>query len=222
MPVFRIGEGLIFPDPSLAENDGLLGIGGDLSPERLILAYESGIFPWFNEGYPLLWWSPDPRFVLFPVELKIRRSLAKLIRSQRFKITFDRAFSDVIWQCSRVPRAGQEGTWITNDMAKAYQKLHELGVAHSCEVWRGHQLVGGLYGVSLGPFFFGESMFHKESSASQVALVSLCERFKDAVLIDCQVETEHFKRMGARFIPRSHFLQLLREHISDESLWDKT
>ncbi|PIE01967.1 MAG: leucyl/phenylalanyl-tRNA--protein transferase [Acidobacteria bacterium] len=220
MSVFRIGKELVFPSPDLADEDGLLGIGGDLSPMRLLSAYQSGIFPWFNDDSPILWWSPDPRFVLFPRELKVRRSLAKIIRSKRFRVTFDTAFKDVIWQCSRVPRRGQEGTWITDEMRTAYTALHQMGWAHSCEVWIGHQLVGGLYGVCMGSFFFGESMFHKESNASQVALVALCDRLKKATLIDCQIETPHFRRMGARFIARSEFLSLLSEHLLDPVVWD--
>ena len=222
MPVFRIGPGLVFPDPELSNKDGLLGIGGNLSPDRLLLAYQNGIFPWYNPGDPVLWWSPDPRFVLFPKELKVSRSLKKIARSHRFRVTFDSAFSDVIWQCSRTPRPGQTGTWITMEMMEAYLKLHQLGWAHSCEVWNGHKLAGGLYGLSMGPFFFGESMFHKESNASQVALVALCERLQDAVLIDCQVETPHFGRMGARFIPRKEFLEVLREHLTEDPIWQKT
>jgi len=219
MPVFRLGPELIFPRPELGEKEGILAVGGDLSVDRLLLAYENGIFPWFSPGDPVCWWSPDPRFVLYPNELIVRKSLRKVIRSNKFKITYDTAFADVVWQCARSPRTDQEGTWITKEMQEAYIRLHKSGWAHSCEAWHGSLLVGGLYGVSIGPFFFGESMFHRESNASQVALVALCSRLKDAVLIDCQVETPHFKRMGARMIPRSDFLQILREHIADNPVW---
>jgi len=222
VPVYQLGSQLAFPDPELAEEHGLLAIGGDLSPKRLLLAYQIGIFPWFNEGDPIYWWSPDPRFVLYPKEIKIRRSLRKVIRSDRFHITYDKAFEEVIWQCACSKRDGQPGTWITRDMMDAYVQLHRMGFAHSCEAWIGHQLAGGLYGISMGPFFFGESMFHRASNASQVALVALCERLQDAVLIDCQVETPHFERMGARFIERAAFLQTLQEHMAAPSIWEQT
>lgn len=208
-----------FPDVKLAlrEPDGLLAVGGDLSVERLVYAYAHGIFPWYSEGQPILWWSPDPRMVLFPDEIKISRSLAKKIRQQSFKITFDNNFIDVISACSK-PRlekgVEQNETWILDEMIDAYVKLHEAGYAHSVECWQGNQLVGGLYGVAIGNVFFGESMFSRVSNASKVAFVFLCKQLEKwgYKLIDCQVYTAHLESLGAKMISRKKFITLIQEY----------
>lgn len=201
-----------FPDPkyALVEPDGLLAVGGDLSPARLLNAYRQGIFPWYSEGQPILWWSPNPRAVLFPERLNISRSLRKTLRKRPFRITLDNAFAEVIEACSE-PREGQDGTWITEEMKQAYLHLHHIGFAHSAECWDGDTLVGGLYGVSLGHVFFGESMFARRSDASKIAFVHLVEQLKDwgFGLIDCQVHTGHLASLGAEDIPREKFLGLL-------------
>lgn len=217
MPVFRLSNKIIFPAPELAEKDGLLAIGGDLSEERLIAAYSMGIFPWFSEGYPILWWSPDPRLVLFPDELKVSRSLRKIIKKGIFNVTMNTAFEEVIRNCSEIDRKGQDRTWITEDMMEAYARLHKSGYAHSVESWHNGKLVGGLYGIVLGKLFFGESMFSRMSNASKVAFVTLVERLKelDFKLIDCQVTTEHLISLGAREVPRKRFLEMLREALED-------
>ena len=201
-----------FPDvqQALRDPDGLLAAGGDLSPARLLKAYRLGIFPWFSDGQPILWWSPDPRMVLFPDELKISRSLAKILRQERFRITVDTNLDAVIRQCAE-PRRDAQGTWITQDMITAYNCLHQLGYAHSFEAWQDDQLVGGLYGVALGKIFFGESMFSRVSNASKVAFVHLVSQLKEKSfhLIDCQVETAHLGSLGARNIPRQQFIRIL-------------
>lgn len=217
MPVFRLTEAVAFPSPHYAEPDGLLAIGGDLSPERLMLAYGLGIFPWYAEHTPILWWSPNPRLVLFPGELRVAKSLQRIIKKNLFTVTFDRAFLQVIRQCASAPRKQEEGTWIVPEMVEAYYRLHRLGYAHSVESWYDGELVGGLYGVSLGPVFFGESMFTRMTDASKVAFVHLVQmlgrwRF---LLIDCQVTTSHLQRFGAREIPRRRFLALLREGLRE-------
>ncbi len=222
MPVFQLTEDLIFPPPELAQNNGLLAVGGDLSIDRLVLAYSMGIFPWYSDGYPILWWSPNPRLVLFPGELKVSRSLRQAIRKRSFEITFDKAFEKVIKECSAIRRKHEEGTWITPDMIEAYVQLHKAGYAHSVEAWADegcNELAGGLYGVVLGKAFFGESMFAKQSDASKVAFVSLVEQLADRgfELIDCQVTTAHLKRFGAREIPRSEFLSRLRKALRQQS-----
>ncbi len=216
MPVFEIPEDLIFPPPHLAEKNGLLGVGGDLSEERLLLAYSMGIFPWYSEGEPILWWSPDPRLVLFLDELKISRSLKQTLKKGIYRVTMDEAFEDVIKECARVHLEKDGNTWITNEMINAYIRLHRTGYAHSVEVWNDKELSGGLYGVSLGRAFFGESMFTKRSDASKVALVYLVRHLKNwnFEFIDCQVPTEHLKRMGAREIPRTEFLQMLKRALN--------
>jgi leucyl/phenylalanyl-tRNA--protein transferase len=213
MPVYRLRDELVFPPPELGEESGLLAVGGDLSPARLLLAYSMGIFPWFSDNDPLLWWSPDPRCVLFPHELHVSRSLNKLLRQERFSVTFNQAFGEVIAACSKVDRKQGEGTWITPDMLMAYQLLHRLGYAHSIEAWRDGQLAGGLYGVGLGRFFFGESMFHRVSNASKVAFVTLISTLQQRkfLLIDCQMPSQALFTLGARNIPRSEFLALLRQ-----------
>ena len=200
---------------ALAEPNGLLAAGGDLSPERLIAAYRRGIFPWFSAGQPILWWSPDPRMVLFVDEFRISRSLAKRVRCRRFEIRIDTAFRDVIDSCAAMPRRGQRGTWITQEMIDAYVELHRRGVAHSVEAWRDGQLCGGLYGMALGRVFFGESMFAQETDASKVALVHLVTllRKQGVPMIDCQQETAHLGSFGARPIPRETFAGHLGELI---------
>ncbi len=198
---------------------GLLAVGGDLAPERLLLAYRHGIFPWFSAGEPILWWSPDPRCVLFPDRLRISRSMRQLIRSGIFTITFDACFADVMTACQE-ERQGREGTWITAGMKAAYVRLHEMGLAHSVEVWREDSLAGGLYGVSLGRIFCGESMFSRVANASKAALIALVQQLaaRDFQLIDCQIHSEHLQKLGAEMIPRDGFLRLLRRSLARESL----
>jgi len=207
--IFRLDERLIFPDPALAEEDGLLAFGGDLSVGRLLLAYQNGIFPWYNADTPILWYSPHDRFVLFPAELKISKSMRQILRSDRFAVTYDQCFGKVIEACSVAKRTGQDGTWITADMKNAYINLHREGHAHSVEVWENGELAGGLYGVETGLVFCGESMFSKASNASKTALISLCQTGKYE-LIDCQVHTEHLESMGARMISRKEYMALLQ------------
>nr|WP_294896975.1 leucyl/phenylalanyl-tRNA--protein transferase [uncultured Pedobacter sp.] len=206
--IFQLIDELIFPDPALAEEDGLLAIGGDLSLERLVLAYQNGIFPWFNEDDPILWYSPPKRFVLFPDEVKISKSMHQLLRSKKFRVTHNHNFDAVIRNCANSKREGQDGTWINSQMLLAYANLHKKGFAHSIEVWEGNELVGGLYGVLINKVFCGESMFAKKSNASKTALIWLCEN-ADIKLIDCQVYTKHLESMGARMISREDFLDFL-------------
>jgi leucyl/phenylalanyl-tRNA--protein transferase len=212
MPVYRLPDELVFPPPEFAEKDGLLAVGGDLSEHRIVKAYSMGIFPWYTEGSPILWWSPDPRLVLFPSELKVSRSLRQIIKKNIFEITMDTTFESVIKGCARVKRHGQDGTWITDEMLEAYMKLHDRGYAHSVESRLEGKLVGGLYGVSLGGVFFGESMFATIKDASKVAFVKFVRKLMEweYTLIDCQVKTSHLIRFGAREIPRSEFLKCLR------------
>lgn len=204
-----------FPPTYLAmsDPDGLLAIGGDLTPEWLLTAYQQGIFPWFNEEDPILWWTPNPRSVLFIEALKVRRSLKKTIRKKHFTVTFDQAFPEVMQLCASTPRNDQDGTWITPQMRLAYEKLHAQGQAHSVEVWHQDRLVGGLYGVSIGRVFFGESMFSHMPDASKVALVALSEQLKHwgFRIIDTQVETPHLSSLGAKLIPREQFESILAE-----------
>lgn len=212
----------IFPDVELAltEPDGLLAVGGDLSVERLIFAYQHGIFPWYSDGQPILWWSPNPRMVLKPNEIKVSRSLTKTIRKQNFKVTLDQNFKDVISACSK-PRmengTEQTETWILGEMIEAYLKLHEAGYAHSVECWQDNKLVGGLYGIAIGNVFFGESMFSRVSDASKVAFVFLSNQLEEwgYQLIDCQVYTSHLESLGAYMIPRKQFTSLLENYTSD-------
>lgn len=224
MAIFSLNHDLTFPPPELAEPDGLLAIGGDLSPRRLLLAYRMGIFPWYAPGTPILWWSPDPRLVLFPDELKVSHSLRRVLKKGRFRVTFDKAFRAVIEACALVRVRKGEETWLVPEMIEAYHRLHRIGAAHSVETWLDGALVGGLYGVALGRVFFGESMFSVVSDASKVALVHLVERLKalDFVFIDCQVTTGHLKRLGAREIPRSEFLEQLRRATrqATPAFWD--
>jgi leucyl/phenylalanyl-tRNA--protein transferase len=207
--IFQLDERLLFPEPSLAEEDGLLALGGDLSVDRLLLAYQNGIFPWYSDDTPILWYSPHERFVLFPDELRISKSMTQVLRSGRFTVTANQCFDRVIDACSVAKRGGQDGTWITDDMKKAYTELHRHGHAHSIEVWEEDQLVGGLYGVPVGTVFCGESMFSKVSNASKTALISLCQSGKYK-LIDCQVHTEHLESMGARLISREEYMNILK------------
>ncbi|WP_257667429.1 leucyl/phenylalanyl-tRNA--protein transferase [Parapedobacter tibetensis] len=207
--IFQLDDDDIgFPNPTLAESDGLLAIGGDLRPDRLIAAYQNGIFPWYSDETPILWYSPHERFVLFPEELKISKSMRRMRRSGAFEVTLDKAFAEVITACALQPRRGQEGTWITADMQKAYTSLHVLEIAHSVEVWQEGQLVGGLYGIALGDVFCGESMFSQTPNASKAALIGLCQT-QHYRLIDCQVYTEHLASMGARMIPREVYMGFL-------------
>ncbi len=210
MPVWKLDHRLWFPPPEEAE-DGLLAVGGDLRPERLLLAYSRGIFPWYEEGIPILWHSPDPRLVLEASSLHVPRSLRKTLRKHIYDIRYDTAFAQVIAECARARRPGQRGTWITRDMRAAYQRLHDSGFAHSVEAWQEGKLVGGVYGVSLGGAFFGESMFARAPDASKVAFVTLVERLREweIELIDCQVHTEHLARFGAEEWPRARFLRAL-------------
>ncbi len=214
MPVYHIPEEYIFPHPDDADPNGLLGIGGDLHPVRLLLAYEHGIFPWFGEHDPVLWWCPDPRFVLFPEKLKVHKSMRSYFNQNKFRVTYDTEFSSVILACSRIKRNGQKGTWITSEMMDAYNTLHELGYAHSIEVWKDHKLVGGLYGIALGKIFFGESMFSIEPNASKFGFISLVRRLieQNFQLIDCQQETAHLQSLGAELIPRKEFLEILSKN----------
>lgn len=207
----RIRYELTFPDPNDADESGILAFGGDLTPSRLMLAYRSGIFPWYSAGDPILWWSPDPRFILNLDDFKLRRSLRK--RLKHFDVRFDTAFREVIRSCAAMPRPGQQGTWIVPEMIEAYEELHAMGYAHSVEAWQEGRLVGGLYGVAVGGVFCGESMFSHVSDASKAALTALVEHLKARrfEMIDSQVPTDHLKRLGAVEVPRSHYLERLAE-----------
>jgi leucyl/phenylalanyl-tRNA--protein transferase len=211
--MYLLSEDLVFPPINLANKDGLLAVGGDLTPERLILAYKSGIFPWYNQGEPIIWYSPNPRMVLFPKSLKISKSMKQIIRKKQFKATFNQNFSEVISNCKNSYREGQGGTWITDEMHQAYINLHKLGVAKSVEVWEGNELVGGLYGIDLGQVFCGESMFSKMSNASKFAFIYLAQKLEkeNYKLIDCQVYNEHLASLGAEEISRSVFLTYLKK-----------
>jgi leucyl/phenylalanyl-tRNA--protein transferase len=215
MPLFALDKQLIFPPVHLAEPDGLLAVGGDLTTDRLLLAYRTGIFPWY-EGDHILWWSPDPRFVLFPADLKISKSMRVLLKRNAFEFTVNEAFTAVINSCKTISRKEQDGTWITDEVKKAYTRLHELGYAQSAEVWQNGELAGGLYGIRLGKVFFGESMFSKQSNASKYAFISYVQQIKTegVQLIDCQVYTEHLQSLGANMISRDIFISLLRELLA--------
>ncbi|HET6256273.1 MAG TPA: leucyl/phenylalanyl-tRNA--protein transferase [Puia sp.] len=212
--MFILNNELLFPPQELAEPDGLLAVGGDLSRERLLLGYRQGIFPWY-EGHHILWWCPDPRFVLFPPQLRVSKSMRQLIRRQTFEFRIDSDFRQVISRCKTISRRGQESTWITDEVREAYIALHLAGYAHSAEVWQGPALVGGLYGIRMGKVFFGESMFSTVSNASKYAFILYVQQLQSegVELIDCQVYTEHLESLGARMIPRPEFLQLLDELI---------
>lgn len=223
MALYRLSREPVFPDPEDAEPDGLLAVGGDLSARRLLAAYQRGIFPWFSERGPILWWSPDPRLVLRPEWLHVPRSLARTLRRGRFAVRADTAFAEVIARCARTRRPGQKGTWITPEMAGAYQRLHRLGFAHSFEAWEGADLAGGLYGVSLGGAFFGESMFSERPDASKAAFATAVPWLaaRGISLVDCQVRTEHLARFGAREIPRAAFLADLARALERPTLRGK-
>lgn len=221
MPVFSLSPQLIFPPPAYAEPDGLLAIGGDLEPDRLLLAYESGIFPWYSPGDPILWWSPDPRFVITPGQHKVSKSMKQILKRGTFRITINKAFDQVISSCKTISRPGQEGTWITSEMKNAYLTLHKQGLAHSVEAWMGDELAGGLYGVALGGAFFGESMFSSVSNASKAAFLTLADHLKELGfgLIDCQVYTKHLESLGAVMIPREEFLDRLRTETEKDPIF---
>ena len=214
MSLWVIDNELIFPPAETAEPDGLLAIGGDLTTERLLLAYKNGIFPWY-EGEHILWWCPDPRFVLFPDEIKISRTTRSIIDSGEFEFSINKAFSQVIHECKKIPRPGQEGTWITDEVEMAYNQMHELGHAHCAEVWKNGELAGGLYGIKIGKVFFGESMFSRASNASKVAFSLFVGQLKKEgiQLIDCQVYTKYLESFGARMISRSDFLKQIKSLI---------
>ena len=209
--MYRLTDALLFPSPEQASAEGIVAVGGDLLPERVMLAYRKGIFPWFESDDFLLWWSPDPRMVLFPDQLKISKSMRTVLRKKRFEVTFNKAFDQVVEACAKVKRFGQNGTWITPGLMEVYSTLHTQGHAHSVEVWEEGSLVGGLYGIDLGTVFCGESMFSKSSNASKVALIFLVKELKKNKyeLIDCQVPTQHLASMGAVPISRTKFLTFL-------------
>jgi leucyl/phenylalanyl-tRNA--protein transferase len=219
VPVFRLNDQLLFPPPELAEAGGLLAVGGDLRPERLLAAYRSGIFPWYSEGEPIWWHSPDPRFVLEPEKLHVPRSLAKILRRGDYEIRFDTSFVQVMTACARSPRPNQRGTWITRAMVRAYQELFARGMAHSAEAWQDGKLVGGLYGVSLGDVYFGESMFADAPDASKCAFAVLVRwmQARGVALIDSQVHTEHLARFGAEHWPRVAYLERLHALVDRET-----
>lgn len=209
--MYILTQDLFFPPVSNANADGILALGGDLSPDRLLLAYKSGIFPWFEDDEPIIWWSPNPRMVLFLDELVVSKSMRNILNRNVFKVTFNQNFRAVISNCQNIKRNGQNGTWITNDMIEAYCKLNEMGVAKSVEVWQNDELVGGLYGIDLGHIFCGESMFSKVSNASKVAFIALVNQLKKGNynLLDCQVYNEHLESLGCREIDRTEFMQIL-------------
>ena len=228
MPVYWLTDNpSSFPHPSLATQEGIIAIGGDLSPNRLLHAYSMGIFPWFNPGDPIIWWSPDPRFVLYPNDLKVSKSMRPYFNQRKFQLTYDRRFLEVIQACKIAKRGRKHGgSWITDTMVEAYCELHRLGYAHSVEVWQKEELVGGLYGVSLGKCFFGESMFTKMNNASKFGFISLVQQLQalDFQLIDCQQETKHLASLGAQPIPRKDFLQFLIQNSDEPSIvgdWNK-
>jgi leucyl/phenylalanyl-tRNA---protein transferase len=224
MPIYQLVEDLIFPPPDHAERDGLLAVGGDLSSERILLAYQMGIFPWYSEGQPILWWSPDPRLIFEPGRFHVSRSLRRTLNKKIFTVTFDRDFEGVIRACATVPRRGQHGTWITPEMQEAYIGLHRLGFAHSAESWFDGKLAGGIYGVSLGRVFFGESMFSTKTDASKAAMATLIDRLRDWKfdLFDAQMSTPHLKSLAGKEISRRVFLRRLRSalcHPTKKGRW---
>jgi leucyl/phenylalanyl-tRNA--protein transferase len=216
MSIFLLSDDISFPSPHLAERDGLLAVGGDLSEERILRAYATGIFPWYAQGSPILWWSPDPRLVLLPGELKVSRSLRQTLKKGTFRITVNTAFEEVIRSCAGIRRKGQSGTWITREMTEAYIRLHHAGYAHSVEAWDSDGLAGGLYGIILKKVFFGESMFARKSNASKAALVTFVDRLRlqDFRIIDCQMKTEHLISLGAREISRTAYLKILKKALN--------
>ena len=215
MPIYQLPKEIIFPNPELAEEDGLLAVGGDLSFERLLLAYCNGIFPWYSDGDPILWWCPKPRFIIKPNEVKISKSMKRVFNSGKFKVTFDNDFEGIIKNCKEL-RENKEGTWINDNMMKAYINLFKKGFASSVEVYRNEKLVGGLYGVKIGRCFFGESMFSIETNASKVALISICKRLEEEgyIFLDCQMHTNHLESMGGKFVSWEEFKLMLEEGIN--------
>lgn len=215
MPVFWLTDELSFPPAELANEDGILAVGGDLSTDRLLLAYSMGLFPWFNPEDPILWWSPDPRFILYPQNLKVSKSMRPYFNQKKFTVTFDTQFEKVMIACQQQYRKGQGGgTWITDEMIDSYTELNRMGFAHSVEVWKGEELVGGLYGISLGKIFFGESMFAKVSNASKFGFITLVQKLKELGfwLIDCQQRTKHLESLGGEFIDRKEFIDFMEKN----------
>jgi leucyl/phenylalanyl-tRNA---protein transferase len=218
LAVYEIGTPMFFPPVDSSEEDGLLAFGGDLSTDRLILAYKNGIFPWFSNGYPILWWSPDPRFILFPDKLKISSSMKKFMKKTSYTVTFDTSFKEVITSCAKMREVS--GTWITKEMQEAYCNLHSLNLAHSVEVWENDKLIGGLYGVSIGRCFFGESMFSKKINGSKFGFITLVEFLKQKgfIIIDCQVHTNYLESLGAEHISRKEFLKIIKKGFKSETM----
>ncbi len=219
MTIFALNKEIIFPPVQLAEESGILAVGGDLSAERLIEAYRRGIFPWYSDGDPIIWWSPNPRFVLIPEELYVSKTMRQVLRRNIFTVTCDRDFRAVIQGC-REPRRKERGTWITDEMLEAYVGLHELGIAHSVEAWKDGELAGGLYGLSLGRCFFGESMFTRTDNASKAAFITLVRKLMELafVIVDCQVYTAHLGSLGARHIDREDYIDILEEGLRHETI----
>lgn len=220
MPVFWLTDEISFPPPELANEDGILAVGGDLSTDRLLLAYSLGLFPWFNPEDPILWWSPDPRFILYPQNLKVSKSMRPYFNQKKFTVTFDTQFEEVMAACQLQYRKGQAGgTWITDEMIDSYTELNKMGFAHSVEVWQGDELVGGLYGISLGKIFFGESMFAKVSNASKFGFITLVQKLEELGfwLIDCQQRTKHLESLGGEFIKRKDFLGFMEKNKLEET-----
>ena len=219
--IFQLNDDdCFFPPADRANEDGLLAFGGDLTPERLLTAYANGIFPWFSDGEPILWWSLDPRLIIRPGEMKVSKSLRRTMKSGRFEVRIDTQFREVMLHCAQTPRKDQDGTWIVDEMVEAYCQLHELGMAHSFETYENNELVGGLYGIAIGKAFFGESMFHTVADASKVAFYHLHQFLvqNDFKIIDCQQETSHLKSLGAYTIPRCEFLKEVKEAVAEDSL----
>jgi leucyl/phenylalanyl-tRNA---protein transferase len=213
--MFYLTDAIVFPDVEMADDDGLLAIGGDLSTERLLLAYKNGIFPWYSEGEPICWWSPNPRFVLLPAELKVSKSMQTVLNNGSFRFTINKAFDKVITNCKSIKRKHEDGTWIQQEIIDAYTRLHQLGFAVSAEAWKNGELVGGLYGVLLGNVFFGESMFSTESNASKFAFINFTKHLQkqNIKLIDCQIYTAHLESLGARMIDRKLFCEILAKEV---------
>ncbi|ATA67738.1 leucyl/phenylalanyl-tRNA--protein transferase [Capnocytophaga cynodegmi] len=205
-------ENMPFPSPEIASEEGIVAYGYDLTPERLLEAYQNGIFPWYNEEEPVLWWSPNPRFVLFPEKLHISKNIKKLLRKNIYQVTYNQSFEEVIRNCASIPRKDQDGTWIHPEMIVTYTQLHQLGYAHSVEVWCENQLVGGLYGIKMGNIFCGESMFSRKSNASQVGFITFLQQHPEIKLVDCQVYSEYLEKLGAEEIPRTQFLEIIRKN----------
>jgi leucyl/phenylalanyl-tRNA---protein transferase len=213
--MFYLTDAIVFPDVKMADDDGLLAIGGDLSTERLLLAYKNGIFPWYNEDEPICWWSPNPRFVLLPAELKVSKSMQTVLNNGSFRFTINKAFDKVITNCKSIKRKHEDGTWIQQEIIDAYTRLHQLGFAVSAEAWKNGELVGGLYGVLLGNVFFGESMFSTESNASKFAFINFIKHLQkqNIKLIDCQIYTAHLESLGARMMDRKLFCEILAKEV---------